>query len=80
MQKRMTEFQECAACAAQPGSPTLCASCLHNRRALDERWIYAEGLIEEQRVWARSQQRKAFLSGCVIGMMPLAIYIGWRLP
>lgn len=28
------EFQECATCAAKPGSPSLCASCLHNRHAI----------------------------------------------
>lgn len=31
-----TEFVECAACAAKPGSPELCASCLHNRTAISE--------------------------------------------
>ncbi len=30
----MHEFRECAACAAKPGSPTLCDACLHNRGAL----------------------------------------------
>jgi len=28
------EFQECAECAAKPGSPTLCPSCLQNRRII----------------------------------------------
>lgn len=28
------EFRECAACAAKPGSPTLCPSCLHNRAVI----------------------------------------------
>ena len=28
------EFMECAVCAAKPGSPTLCASCLHNRTVI----------------------------------------------
>ncbi len=27
-------FKECASCAAKPGSPELCGSCLHNRTAL----------------------------------------------
>ena len=27
----MAEFMECSICAAKPGSPTLCPSCLHNR-------------------------------------------------
>src|SRR5262245_29303195 len=34
------KFQECAACAAKPGMPVLCPSCLHNRAvisALQER-------------------------------------------
>ena len=29
------EFQECAACAAKPGSPDLCPSCLANRAAIN---------------------------------------------
>ncbi len=29
------EFMECSACAAKPGSPTLCASCLSNRWLID---------------------------------------------
>ena len=28
------EFMECAACAAKPGHPTLCPSCLSNRSAI----------------------------------------------
>jgi hypothetical protein len=31
----MIEFQECAACAAKPGAPTLCAACLHNRTTIN---------------------------------------------
>ena len=31
----MADFKECASCAAKPGSPTLCASCLNNRRLID---------------------------------------------
>jgi len=27
----MPEFKECSTCAAKPGSPQLCDSCLHNR-------------------------------------------------
>lgn len=27
----MTDFMECDACRAKPGSPLLCAACLHNR-------------------------------------------------
>jgi hypothetical protein len=29
------EYQECAECAAKPGSPTLCPSCLHNRTQIN---------------------------------------------
>ncbi len=25
------EFMECAGCAAKPGAPTLCKTCIHNR-------------------------------------------------
>ncbi len=30
-------FRECEICAAKPGSPTLCQSCLNNRSALEDR-------------------------------------------
>lgn len=30
-----TEFMECASCRAQPGSPLLCESCIHNRSVID---------------------------------------------
>jgi len=30
-----TEFKECAGCSAKPGSPTLCESCLHNRKIIE---------------------------------------------
>ena len=28
-------FMECDACRAKPGSPTLCAGCLHNREVIE---------------------------------------------
>lgn len=31
----IVEFKECAACAAKPGSPQLCASCLSNRKVIE---------------------------------------------
>ncbi len=31
----MLEFVECSVCAAKPGSPTLCDSCLKNRHAIE---------------------------------------------
>jgi hypothetical protein len=31
----VTEFKECISCAAKPGSPILCSSCLHNRKFID---------------------------------------------
>lgn len=30
------EFMECDTCRAKPGSPPLCAGCLHNRQAIDK--------------------------------------------
>lgn len=74
------EFQECSYCAAKPGSPTLCAPCLHNRAALDARWRYSEELIDKQRDWAKRVQRKAFMAGVVVGMVPLAVLVGLWLP
>lgn len=32
----MSDFKECGNCAPKSGSPTLCASCLHNRRVISE--------------------------------------------
>lgn len=31
-----SEFAECTVCAAKPGSPTLCAACLHNRATINQ--------------------------------------------
>lgn len=30
----MTQFKECDKCAAKPGSPVLCATCLYNRSVI----------------------------------------------
>jgi hypothetical protein len=30
------EFMECETCSAKPGSPTLCAGCLHNRSLIEK--------------------------------------------
>lgn len=30
------EFMECEECSVKPGSPPLCTSCLHNRRAIQQ--------------------------------------------
>lgn len=32
----MSEFVECATCAAKPGSPLLCASCIANRTIVNK--------------------------------------------
>lgn len=45
---RPREFWECAECRAKPGSPTLCASCQHNRSAINELWTYIEELQERK--------------------------------
>lgn len=31
MSTQRTDFMECAACRAKPGTPFLCEACLHNR-------------------------------------------------
>jgi hypothetical protein len=31
-----TDFMECDTCRAKPGTPTLCAGCLHNRSLINE--------------------------------------------
>jgi len=30
------DFKECPECAAKPGSPVLCAACLHNREVISQ--------------------------------------------
>ena len=51
-------FMECSICSAEPGTPPLCGSCLHNRTIIDslviERevlgsalWKFAPDLMEE---------------------------------
>lgn len=45
----MAEYRECATCAAKPGSPTLCPTCLHNRNLvmdLNEKLTVAELNLE----------------------------------
>jgi len=46
------EFIECASCAKKPGTPPLCASCLHNRRVIS-------ALSEKLKVTAVSFKRFA---------------------
>lgn len=36
LEDRHLQFLECAACAAKPGSPSLCPSCLHNRDLISQ--------------------------------------------
>jgi hypothetical protein len=50
-------FMECAECAAKPGSPSLCAACLHNRGIADElnRLFAAAALVHELRLTIKSR-------------------------
>lgn len=50
--KRM-DFQECADCAAKPGSPTFCAACLHNRTLVSKLRRENEALMNVYAVAAR---------------------------
>lgn len=50
----IVEFKECAECAAKSGSPTLCASCLHNRRVIGE---FQAHLQAEQKAKAKPGRR-----------------------
>lgn len=36
MNKIKLQFKECAECEKKPGSPPLCASCLHNRAIISD--------------------------------------------
>ena len=40
------EFAECALCAAKPGSPTLCTTCLHNRATVNQLRAEREELLK----------------------------------
>lgn len=44
------DYKECADCASKPGSPTLCESCLHNRRVVGELQREVRRLQERVRV------------------------------
>ena len=47
------EFQECAACAAKPGDPELCAACRNNREII-------QGCYREIEAWSEKMQLLAF--------------------
>jgi hypothetical protein len=59
------DFQECAACARLPGSPTLCLACLRNRQligrltrerdALAARVKKSDELVEAARIYVREK-------------------------
>lgn len=49
------DFMECPTCAAKPGSPTLCDSCLHNRSLI--------GVL--QRKIARKEKWQRLLSSII---------------
>ena len=38
------EFHGCASCTSKPGTPTLCPSCIHNRRVIERLSNNAENL------------------------------------
>ena len=56
------EFKECAACAAKPGSPTFCESCLHNRTAINQLLSLVKISQEEMEMLAkyRLKQQQQF--------------------
>ena len=44
------EFVECSSCAAKPGAPTLCESCLSNRAVIQQfkqQIVEAKALIQK---------------------------------
>lgn len=46
-------FKECASCAAKPGSPSLCAACLHNRATINQLRAECEALTKIYVIAAR---------------------------
>lgn len=57
---KIGEFQECPTCAAKPGSPTMCSSCLNNRQAQRRQADRIEAL-EAQLADAHRHMREAGL-------------------
>ena len=57
----MSDFMECAACAAKSGSPQLCAACLHNRAEL-------------AKVRAKSEERRKALESLKMGDLPRGMW------
>ncbi len=58
----MTSFLECQTCAAKPGSPTLCASCLNNRALESERDVALAEATAARR--ERDAARIGWANGC----------------
>lgn len=53
----MIEFAECTACVDKPGSPTLCAACLHNRTTINKLRAECEALTK---VYAAAAMLRTF--------------------
>lgn len=56
----MRDFIECPTCAARPGTPLLCPSCVHNRNAISQLTTLRENL-------AKYEASLRLRSGCVMG-------------
>ena len=73
----MSDFMECATCAAKPGSPQLCASCLHNRADLAKARAKSEErrrLLEKHRIGLIERQP-------ILGEVPTEFFEGeWHFP
>lgn len=54
------EFKECAPCAAKPGSPELCAACIHNRNVI-------EALQPHSKYSKKKMRARAFNVGYYMG-------------
>lgn len=47
------EFWECKTCRVKPGSPTLCDSCLHNRRVIGDLQKRVREMEKKKKWWKR---------------------------
>lgn len=68
------DFQECQACAANPGKPVLCASCVHNRAVISSA-RYA--LEQHAAAPGRAGKVGMLMVGIVVGTMPWVSVLWW---
>ena len=67
------DFQECQACAAKSGSPTLCGSCLQNRAVIESLRHY----LKDHPAAGRASKVGMCMVGIIAGNLPWIIVLWW---